>query len=257
MASPEPATEARSGRPDPPPPLRIHHLLACGAVAAVTLTVWKSWLPAELSDQPPAVLILSSIDPVLSAVALTLGVFSIYWHAKGYASLAQPGQWLLIGQVILTLRYLRMLIPFFRRPDILNKNLLHWNLSETAIAVAYLAYVTVSYLLPVVFFAWCAWRIADTRAWRILFAIIALGHAIPTWMVFMFVGPPLVPPFSTIWVELLIRNSVMLVPGVWAMIGDYLQSRPRVWTHWVGTALFVISHFVIALGIVAYWLELL
>ena len=79
MASPEPATEAHSGRPDPPP-LRIHHFLACGVVAALLLMIWRSQLRPEnwelVEAAGAAILALFAINQIIQAAALTLVAFS-------------------------------------------------------------------------------------------------------------------------------------------------------------------------------------
>jgi hypothetical protein len=112
----------------------------------------------------------------------------------------------------------------------------------------------------VIFFAWCALRVADTRAWRVLFAIMALSSAIPTGMVLMLTGAPLAPPFTAFRLDMLIRVLFKLAVGVWAWTSDRWQALPRAWTHWAGLALFVIADAIIALGALAFvaqWLGLL
>ncbi len=100
--------EQTSGAPHirpAPPPLRIHHLMACAAVAAVQLSLWRASFThtAEIVSLLNAV--LTAIGYGLSAIGLTLAIFSIYWQRGGFAGLVQPGQWLLVRFVFLAIQF--------------------------------------------------------------------------------------------------------------------------------------------------------
>lgn len=94
------------------PPLRIHHLMVCAAVAAVQLAFWRSTLPddvlARISESSAAGVMLFAIDQTLNAAGLTLATFSVYWYLKGYAGLMQPGQWLLFIYFVSLLRWVSL-----------------------------------------------------------------------------------------------------------------------------------------------------
>ena len=245
-------------RPDPPP-LRIHHLLACAVVAAVLLSTLRFVLSFSPQQQTLATSGFFAFSYVLSSIGLTLTGFSIYWWRKGYAAFSQPGQMLLLqyaATLALSLVGLALsaamagLIGAGRPPS--------WN-SFLPLAMSINGLVF-GILLPVAFYGWCAWRIADTWPWRVLFVLCAVAAILTstlTVIVLQFVtniGPG---NFRTVFaVPQLIRGVMLLGAGALAIVTDLTGRRKRSWTHWAGVILWLLSQvgaFVMGLYYVFFW----
>src|SRR5690242_17008774 len=102
------ASEAAPGsdlphRPEPPP-LRIHHLMACAVVAAVQLSLWRVAIP-HAAQFTGVNAVMVGIIYIFGAIGLTLALFSIYWQVNGLPGLVQPGQWLLVSYAVSALRF--------------------------------------------------------------------------------------------------------------------------------------------------------
>jgi hypothetical protein len=247
-------------RPDPPP-LRIHHLLACAAVAAFLLTVWRSQMRPEnwklVDSASPATLVLFAINQIIHAAAITLVVFSVYWHVKGYAALKQPGQWLPFATSLAAFRTLAM--PLIGRIVIESpwrKNVFLWDGSDLLAAVVYFLAVFPHWVLPILLFGWLAWRIADTLPWRILFSLKAFGAALLflpdlLFQYFGFSGGAASTLLATI------ASVAMLVCAVWAPAHDYVRGTRRTWTHWTGIGLFLAQYVVGTIMFGFHYLKLL
>lgn len=231
-----------SSRPAPPP-LRIHHFLACGAVAALHFASWRLLLPADawerVATSGAATIVLFATGQIIQAVGLTLAILSVYWHVKGHAALIQPGQWLLIAISIAMLRPVSMSLigPMVIRSP-WGKNFFLWSATDAIFAAIHLIAIFVFSVLPILFFSWLAWRIADTRPWRVLFTLKALGSA----LVFL----PLVLFRYWGWslgdaVTLLATSASvgMMLCAIWAPVNDYIRGIQRTWTHWIGVGLFL------------------
>jgi hypothetical protein len=212
------------------PPLRIHHLLLCTAVAAVLLTVWQVVYPPEARGVlTTSVCIRLGLSWTIYAVGLTLATLTCWWRVKGYASLAQPGQWLLLVQVI---PLLDLLVASLSRVGVAGqalweKNIFLWGPAEYAHVAAGVLAPLASIVLPILLFGWTAWRIADTRPWRIVLALLALVRISG-------VG----------W-------SILVFAVVWPTVDDAIRKRRRSWTHWAGTGLFVAGHLVHFAGVLS------
>ena len=160
-------------RPDPPP-LRIHHLMACAAVAAVQLSLMRAGFPQPINTTSPFHTGLLAVYQVLSAVGLTLALFSIYWQRRGYAGLTQPGQWLLIVYAISAIRQFASLFLTMTFVGPNWQNVL--GAGDSAGTLRFIWWSTnmvFSMIVPICFYAWCAWRVADTPQWRIVFVMFA------------------------------------------------------------------------------------
>ena len=266
MASPEPATEAQSSRPHPPP-LRIHHLMACGAVAALLFMIWRSqlrpenWKLVEAFDA--STIVLFTAAQIIQATGVTLAGFSLYWHVKGYAAFVQPGQWLPVAISFAALRHLTMRpIHFLLVQSPWGENVLLWNGIDFLFAAAHFLAIVACYLLPIVLFAWLAWRVADTLPWRLIFALKASGGASNF---FPAVRSDLFSYFqdygwsfeATSLLLATIASVGMLACAVWAPANDRLRGIRRSWTHWVGLGLFLALYAVNALSYGSYFLKLL
>ncbi len=226
-------------RPDPPP-LRIHHLMVCAAVAAVELSLLRfrlSWSPQSRAIFGGGVF---GFTQVLNAIGLTLFGFSYYWWRKGYAAFTQPGQMLLLQYAAsLLLNLLYMAFAFTMRPiagSVRSPSSITW-----LPAIMGIGSLLFSVLLPVVFYGWCAWKIADTRPWRLLFVLCAVTAVLtsPLSMVLMQfvtnVGPNNIQ--TVIAVPYLVRGTMLMTAGALAVVTDLMDQRKRSWTHW--TALFL------------------
>ncbi len=238
--------EPASTRPDPPP-LRIHHFLTCGAVAALQFMIWRAQLRPEnwklVDEFAASTMVLFTAAQIIQAAAVTLVGFSVYWHVKGYAAFAQPGQWLPLAISPDALRHLTTPpIHFIVVQSPWGENVLLWSGIDVLFAAAHFL-VFVYFLLPVVLFAWLAWRVADTLPWRLLFALKAAGATIgflPAVRSVLFrYFQNLEWSFEATSLLLATIASVgMMACAVWAAANDYRRGNRRTWTHWVGLGLF-------------------
>jgi hypothetical protein len=236
-------TDLPTARPGPPP-LRIYHLLVCTVVTAVLLTQLTQMLTSEIRQHISATnLAVDAIGLVISAAGLTLGTFSCYWRAKGYAAFSQPGQWLLawfLYEVLASwsIRLLNAICPTGLRT---NPALL-WGLSDLASFVGELLEFVISCALPAIIYFLAARRVADTRPWRLSFILMGLGWCLPVFSSIRVPGVASVPR----WVFVICTMVITALLVTWAAVDDRVRQRPRYWTHWVGALLFVIDRLMIA-----------
>jgi hypothetical protein len=210
--------------------------MACTAVAAILLTLSRYQIPAEAVGQLSlSIKVFWAVREGLFATALTFALLAIYWQWKGYASLVQPGQWLLI-QPLVDVAHLQIglfLVTYLRVTGPWGKPFALWSQSEKLLAVVSALYIIAIYLnraLPLLFYAWCAWRVADTRPWRVFFALYAVTSALN----FL----PRYPIFQLLRPGLIVTSIVMLSVLMWIIATDYRQQH-RYWTHWLGVGLCV------------------
>lgn len=243
-------------RPDPPP-LRIHHLMACAVVAAVLLSILRFMLSLSPQQQTLVHYGIYAFSFVLTSIGLTLTGFSIYWWRKGYAAFSQPGQMLLLqyaATLVLSLAGLTLMAAMtgFRgagRPP-------SWySFLPLAMSISSLVF---GILLPIAFYGWCAWKIADTWPWRILFASCALSAILTSALSMMLLqfmaGPSNIQ--LIVGVPYLIRGAVLLGVGVQAVATDLATKRKRSWTHWVGILLWLLGQigtFLMGLYYLFFW----
>ena len=164
------------------PPLRIHHLLACIAVAAVVLTVVQMRTPAEALQVMTAwQMARTAIGVSILAAGLTLCAFSIYWQVKGYRAISEPGEWLLLSYSFWLISFLTnwVIVPLVwsMQANPWSKSILLWDLSDWTTMIAHILLTAVKWGLPAVFFVIGVRRIADTWPWRVCFSLIAIGYA--------------------------------------------------------------------------------
>jgi hypothetical protein len=249
--------QRNASRPDPPP-LRIHHIMACTAVTAVLLTTLRFFVSISPQQQTLARYGIFAFSYVLTAIGLTLTGFSIYWWRKGYAAFSQPGQMLLVpfaGTLVLSLASLALAAAMtgYRgagRPP-------SW-LSFLPMLISFNG-LLFGVLFPSAFYGWCAWKIADTWPWRGLFVLCALAAIlISSLMVVlpfvMSIGPGNIPLF--IGVPQLARGSLLLTAGALAVVTDLTARRKRSWTHWAGVILWLLGQagtFVSGVYYVFFW----
>lgn len=231
-----------SSRPAPPP-LRIHHLMACAVVLSLQLMLWRQAFPAELINRLPIwALAFNAVGEAFIGIGLTFAILSIYWQLKGYAALIQPGQWLLERYFLVVPQFIfsRLVLAHVRIMAFPAKPLAAWTLDEYCWAATRVLFIVGSFasvLLPLLFFVWCAWRVADTRLWRFFFAIAALTSL-----------SNIVPPFglTSLSVEsirhfIAVRSFVSSIPTLavlcWIIASERRAQLERFWTHWLGVGL--------------------
>lgn len=230
-------------RPDPPP-LRIHHLMACAVVAAIELSLLRFTMGLSAPQQSVLSGGIFGFSQVINAIGLTLTGFSIYWWRKGYAAFSQPGQMLL-------LQYAASLMMYFVTMAFVLMMRLAGGASPPPSWFSWLPMMLsigsliFGVLLPIVFYGWCAWKIADTWSWRLLFILCALTSFLtPTLSILLMQSQGTVGPrnFQTaIGLPYLIRGTVLLAAGILVVATDATARRQRSWTHWAGIILWLFS----------------
>ena len=233
------------------PRLRIHHLMACAAVAAIQFSLYRAVYPNSFSSDSTTIAILTALNGTFMAIAITLGLFSIYWHFKGFPSLTQPGQYLLIGQIVVAVAFYGTIAAMALRygGGFLGKDA---GLSNfVAMSWANTAQFTASS----VFSAWCVWKVADTRTWRAVFVVRAIGSLISGWfaVAWMFDYLQLENLHLAIYGPWLGRALVQLVVDTAAGVSDRRRARPRSSTHWGGLVLSIIGDVLSIVSAALYW----
>ncbi|HEX5471646.1 MAG TPA: hypothetical protein VFW73_07150 [Lacipirellulaceae bacterium] len=244
MAGSTQSSEARHARPNPPP-LRIHHLLACAIVASALFVWWRNAIPADYRTRMPAIAVaFSAIGEVLVAVEFTFAVFSVYWHLRGYAGLVQPGQWLMARRIVFVVQVAvaRFIVSPLRVAGPWSKSL--WNFSDIFLAAQSVLYTILLFVvaaLSVLFFLWCAVRVADSRPWRVLFLLAAVRSLIdllPLTRIFL---PTSWPLDRVIALKMIVTSTVMLSVLGWIAWNERRLRRKRFWTHWLGMGFYAVG----------------
>jgi hypothetical protein len=243
-------------RPDPPP-LRIHHLMACAAVAAIEFSLWRTAFPQALNELPSWHAALMTLYLVLTSIGLTCAIISIYWHVKGYAGLVQPGQWLLVSYAISALNTLMQAVfAMSFVDDDWQRALFEFDTSGLVRILAAILGVLIRYVLPVAFFVWCAWKVADILAWRLVFITMAITHVIINGLFFLFAWNLFGWRFETVLGTFYLSTAgVTLLFEAWAVRSDLAQRRKRYWTHWVGLGLSIGSQIAMLAAGIFIWLS--
>jgi hypothetical protein len=152
------------------PPLRIHHLMVCAAVAAVQMSLWRTLMAAmrgNLStsmswDNSPVYFAWMAVSQSLGAVGLTLVLLSIYWQYRGLPAFKQPGQWLLLTHPIDILRFYFALLPFVFARGGTRGITDFFNAGNMWSFVFYAGGVAFQFVNPIILLLRCAWKIADS-----------------------------------------------------------------------------------------------
>lgn len=228
-------------RPDPPP-LRIHHLMVCAVVAAVELSLLRFMLNFSTPQQSFVGGGIFGYTQVINAVGLTLTGFSIYWWRKGYAAFSQPGQMLLLQHAAsLILYFVSIAFSLAMRSaggGLQQPSWLSW--LPMMMGIGSLVF---GVLLPMAFYGWCAWKVADTWPWRLLYALSALTAILTSTLSILLmqilgtIGPRTFP--TAIGLPYLIRGAVLLAAGMLVVTTDAMAQRNRSWTHWAGLILWL------------------
>jgi hypothetical protein len=240
--------EINAPRPEPPP-LRIHHLMACAAVVAVIFTLWRTYYTQMGTTSVANAVILMAIGGGLTSIGLTFAIFSVAWHLRGYAALTQPGQWLLIGFAVSMLRtvILMSLLVATRRRSFGSMSDM-WDILNSASVLA-------TYVVPFGFYLWCAWKVADTRMWRIAFVAFAFLAILSI--------PGLVQLSGMQWglrgldiylVSYAAQTGIKACVLLAALWNDRRQKLRRYWTHWLGVGLSILVYLSSILSMVVQWI---
>ena len=230
-------------RPEPPP-LRIHHLMACAVVAAMELSLMRFLWGLSHQQQSAIGSGVYGFYQVLNSVGLTLTGFSIYWWRKGYASFSHPGQMLLIQYACTLVMQLTsaLFVSIMFGRDGTPRDASWMTIVPLLMAGASLLF---GILLPMAFYAWCAWKIADSWPWRLLFIICALTTVLTSTVsiilvqMFRSISPSDIQ--TVVGLPYLIRGGLLFAVGLLAALGDRLAERDRSWTHWVGIVLWLLG----------------
>ena len=232
-----------------PPPLRIHHLMACAAVAAVQFSLWRVLYPQSASQLSVTNAARMVAGGGLSAIGVTLAIFSVYWHLKGLAGLVQPGQWLLVGFAFSALNSVVMLVWLTSIGFTTANGYSSWRI------VWSLMFFATTYLIPFIFHAWCAWKVADTWSWRIVFIAMAISPLLTSGFLMQVIASvAFMNMQSAIWTTYIGRGLILLLVEGWAAARDLQSRRKRYWTHWAGVALSLLVQLSSVAGGVAYLL---
>jgi hypothetical protein len=230
---------------------RIHHLMACAAVAAIQFSLYRAVYPNAFSAASTTTAILTALNGTLTAIALTLGLFSIYWHFKGLPSLTQPGQYLLVGQIVVAVALYGTIaaMALMYGGGIFSKDAGMSNFMAMSWANA------AQFAASSMFSAWCAWKVADTRTWRAVFVVRAIGSLISSWfaVAWMFGDLQLENLRLAIYGPWFGRAIVQLVVDTAAGVSDRRRARPRFSTHWGGLVLSIIGDVLSIVSAALYW----
>ncbi len=189
------------------PPLRIHHLLAWTAVTGIMLagqqgnSFQNAQMPFELPEWwRHAVLGVSALGAMMSAAAVTVVLFGLYWRRHGVRFFYQPGHWLLVATAVLACAsFIVMPIAQLASGD------QPWVVLVTSLALLVFAVGLNIYI---------ARKQCTTARWRYVFIAKAVASLIA------FVG-------QLVTVIVLLR----------AMRGDRREELSRDWAHWSGVIL--------------------
>jgi hypothetical protein len=227
--------------------------MACAAVAAVQLSLWKAVLLRDAVSMPPANMALMAVGQTLSAIGLTMALFSIRWQFQGYAALVQPGQIVLLGSAVSAFNFYLMLLSsiLMRGPfDVFRAR----GSDDITAMIVSISMAIVYYGLSVLFYGWCAWNIADSLPWRLLFIWYAVGQMAFVPPVYLLVesmtGMPIRDSFNIVYI---MRAALTLALLGLAVINDAAHGRPRYWTHWLGVVLLLSGSLLGLISGALYW----
>jgi hypothetical protein len=239
-----------------PPPLRIHHLMACAAVAAVQLSLMRAGFPRPVNTTSTLYTCFIGSYQVLSAIGLTVALFTIYWQRRGYAALTQPGQWLLVVYAISAIRQFASLLLTMTLvgPD-WQHVLAAGDSTGTLRFIWWINGLVFGTVVPICFYTWCAWRIADTPLWRLLFASLAIMVLLSTPIMYLLLEfLPRTNGQAFAGVRSLISAAPQLILEVAAVVGDLVSGRKRAWTHWTGVGLSMFARILSICFAISFWL---
>jgi hypothetical protein len=203
----------------PLPPLRVHHILV--ATAATSVFMWFAQVLERRDIIGLSDFIGSSMGVtycIATALALTTLGFALYWRRAGSAFFHQPGHWLLVEQALGVWIFPVALLGLVGPSSTPN---------PTYTPLVGLFFVGLNLAVGGINF-WAAWRVADTRSWKVLFALagaIVAGSFV--WRIFFRRSPYLLALVS------LITAVLLFIALLAAVIGDR-SHRARDWPHWLG-----------------------
>lgn len=193
----------------PPPPLRIHHVFLLTVVVALLasmLRAFPGW--SELGETQEMVWkTYQTMVAIIVATGLTVTCLGIHWRIRGFAYWNQPGQYLLLIYGLWVVSYLAAfgeVVVFGDSPH-----------RYALVLSACLLVIT----LPLEIYV--AWKVADSMAWRVNFALGALFSVLQC-----------MGTYDAWWIA-----SLHFVSLGWALQTDIRRGVPRHWSHWCGAAL--------------------
>lgn len=211
-----PASEdvnAAQARPTSPP-LRIHHIMAITAVAAVLLAVGQQLRHAKQTGLEQLFASTWGAMYILStSISVTLVLFGFVWRRRGYAFFSLPGHWLLLTHTTGIAFILAVAITLLGDQHLSMVSLVaySWGIQLTWLALNLFA----------------AWKISDSVSWRVYFlagaSILVLGFILR----FLFVR------YDVLFLVFYLPLLLLLI----AIINDRVRGRVRDWPHWVGVVL--------------------
>jgi hypothetical protein len=227
------------------PRLRIHHLMTITAGTAVILTIVRLAVPIEQitqGDRAGALLPLAYV--LIYSVGFCCALFAAYWRFQGLPAFRQPGQWLLLIFPVTAIALLglwafaTLLVP---------------HVPSLSVSLAVLLSLLPNVVLPLLFYGYGAWRIADTPWWRAFFVMLVLGALVQLVLVldmtvfrtgvntFIFRGVASIG--LVVLIQTLIPAAIGLSLLVAAMVND-ARSHPRHWSAWFGAGLFATTRLI-------------
>lgn len=261
--------EIPSERPGPPR-LRVHHLLVWMAVAAVSFSFYRlflvqgtpDWWIDSLSGYAGA-LSMSVIGLMIQAAGITLFLYAVWWRWKGFDVFREPGEWLLcvfpysiVDPAINHLVFPALFTSLFNEQPWHHVRLI-WELRDIARAFFWTATFILQLGVPVGFFGWCAWRNADTRAWRLLFAAFCVG--LLAWLLVMFLTFESMNRTASgfaVAVYYYVPSYVAAILATTVIANDFYTVRRRSWVHWAGASLFALSQWwAVFTSLVWWWIQ--
>jgi hypothetical protein len=236
----EPTQNTAEAQPVPRelPRLRIHHLLTITAVTAVLLTIVRLVLPVDqIAREQRAAVGLQLGVLLIYCIGITCTGFALHWWWKGLPAFRQPGQWLLLvfpaTAVGLVMMYVLTLVMLPRPNSVLGARYLF--LIPTILSLA----------VPILFYGYGAWRIADTVSWRVFFGLTVAGSL---FQLLLIVDSSLLQTGLTAslfrsasasgWIlaYTFLPAALTFVSLSSAMVMD-ARKRRRHWSHWAGAGL--------------------
>lgn len=241
-----------------PPRLRIHHLMACAAVAAVQLSIMRASAPTYGATQPGIAMIPAVVRAVLLSIGLTLALFLVYWRIKRLVVLNQPGQWLLLSFILYSIQNVLYALWWYSMGfDPSQGSIFRPGDRNELWAILDVVNFIVVYVASLVFFVWCAVKRADSWLWRLVFLALAISPILASGFVMFAFGRILgMDPRDSYVVIFGVRSAGLILLELSAVASDHLAHRARNWMHWAGLGIVIMMQLLSMLLAVIHWLQI-